>query len=205
MHGEGYFAPMQIAPALRHAFRFVSLSAVVFTIAFAVPSLFGEDIDPRDYIGEDISKYPPHLRQQIERAFLRETGERFTGSQYDPRSPNYAFKNKRDHGGYNSKIPDAPAGPVDHFQRAMLENAPRVRIDYSNETNAVTTIAEDFLIKEQRKREHAKREEDLKYKEKILEEKTLELELKKIERELEKIKNSSNTENEKQYETDDAK
>lgn len=56
MHGAGYFAPMQIAPALRHAFRFVSLLVVVYTMVFAVPSLFGEEIDPRDYIGEDIAK-----------------------------------------------------------------------------------------------------------------------------------------------------
>jgi hypothetical protein len=86
---------MEVASALlSNAFRFVRFSVVVFTIAFVVPPLSGEEIDPRDYIGEDISKYPPHLRQKIERAFLRQTGERFTGSQYDPRSPDYAFEKR---------------------------------------------------------------------------------------------------------------
>ena len=64
-------------------------------IILSILHLSGQDIDPRDYIGEDISRYPYHLRNKIERAFLSETGERFTGSQYDPRSPNYAFEKNR--------------------------------------------------------------------------------------------------------------
>ena len=67
----------------------------LITITFSVLRLSGQDIDPRDYIGEDISRYPYHLRNKIERAFLSETGERFTGSQYDPRSPNYAFERRK--------------------------------------------------------------------------------------------------------------
>jgi hypothetical protein len=67
----------------------------LITIIFSVLRLSGQDIDPRDYIGEDISRYPYHLRNKIERAFLSETGERFTGSQYDPRSPNYAFERRK--------------------------------------------------------------------------------------------------------------
>ena len=167
MHGAGYFSPMQIAPALRHALRFVSLSAVVFAIAFAVPSLLGEEIDPRDYIGEDISKYPPYLKQQIERAFLRETGERFTGSQYDPRSPNYAF----------DRSPQPRLQPIEtldfmdedfDLKEALIKGSPsyqsaREKFDYSkiNKKNSATSIYEDLIIKERKKLEHAEREKEL--------------------------------------------
>ena len=201
---------MQIAPALRHAFRFVSLLVVVYTMAFAVPSLFGEEIDPRDYIGEDISKYPPHLRKEIERAFLRETGERFTGSQYDPRSPKYAFERKRDKGDYNSGkyIPNATKKDIDYFEEA-IRNDPKLQssFDYSqlDESHPIKSIAGRLQLEEKRKRENPYLEKELKYKEKILEEKNLELELKKVERELEKIENNSNIKNEIQDEVDDAK
>jgi hypothetical protein len=54
------------------------------------------------------------------------------------------------------------------LEMRIRQNQPSIGIDYSklNETNAVTAIAEDFLIKEQKRLEDAKREEELKCKEK---------------------------------------
>lgn len=193
---------MQIAPALRHAFRFVRLSAVVFMIAFAAPSLTGEEIDPRDYIGEDISKYPPHLKQQIERAFLRETGERFTGSQYDPRSPSYKFKRKLNKS--HDLVIDQYYIPnnkdvnlsIDKFMEAQILSRPEASRGYNFEESEDKYHTLPAQIKKQRMEDAELRKEDLKYKEKILEQKTVELELKKIEQELEKFNNQSNAENE---------
>ncbi|MEN9468870.1 MAG: hypothetical protein RL630_603 [Verrucomicrobiota bacterium] len=175
---------MEVASALlSNAFRFVSISAVVFTIAFVVPPLLGEEIDPRDYIGEDISKYPPHLRQQIERAFLRETGERFTGSQHDPRSPDYSFKKRPTQTIYEDEESPAERYNVSKRIEASIRANPELQssFDYSqlDEKYPVKSIAGRIQLEEKRKKENPYLEEELNYKEKILEEKTLELELKK--------------------------
>jgi hypothetical protein len=48
-------------------------------------------LDPNDYIGVDISKMSSSQRAKIESAFRKHTGEGFTGSQYDPNSPKFAY------------------------------------------------------------------------------------------------------------------
>jgi hypothetical protein len=199
---------MKVASTLINTFRFVSLSAIIFTIAFMVQPLLGEEIDPRDYIGEDISKYPPHLRQQIESAFFRETGERFTGSQYDPRSPAYAFKKRPPQTIYEEEMSPEEKYGTSRFLESRIRSDPSSQssFDYSQlDEKDIKSIAGRIQLEEKRRRENPYLEEELKYKEKILKSKTLELELKKVEQELKKNDNKSNTEKELQYEVDDAK
>ena len=50
-----------------------------------------QPIDPNDYIGVDISKMSSSERAKIESAFRKHTGEGFTGSKYDPKSPTFAY------------------------------------------------------------------------------------------------------------------
>ena len=50
-----------------------------------------QPIDPNDYIGVDISKMSSSERAKIERAFRKHTGEGFSGSEYDPNSPKFAY------------------------------------------------------------------------------------------------------------------
>ena len=50
-----------------------------------------QPLDPNDYIGVDISKMSSSERAKIESAFRKHTGQGFTGSKYDPNSPNFAF------------------------------------------------------------------------------------------------------------------
>jgi len=50
-----------------------------------------QPIDPNDYIGVDISKMSSSERAKIESAFRKHTGQGFTGSKYDPKSPTFAY------------------------------------------------------------------------------------------------------------------
>lgn len=178
----------------------LTLPLILILTAVFVHSVSGQEIDPRDYIGEDISKYPPQLRNKIEQAFLRETGERFTGSQYDPRSPNYAF-HKNTAKRYRESVADLDRSrmpsldireEISKGSMALMRSRPELRssFDYTVlDDKDIKSIAGRIQLEEKRKKENPFAEEELKYKEKLLEEKRVELELKKVTAELEGYNN----------------
>lgn len=169
---------------------------LILTAVSGVHSVAGQEIDPRDYIGEDISKYPPQLRNKIEQAFLRETGERFTGSQYDPRCPNYAF-DKNTAKCYRESVADLDRSrmpsldireEISKGSMALMRSRPELRssFDYTVlDEKDIKSVAGRFQLEEKRKKENPYTEEELKYKEKLLDQKRVELELKKVTAELE--------------------
>lgn len=91
---------------------------------------------------------------------------------------------------------DAPAGRVDYFERAMMEQAPRARFDYSQleEDYPVTTIAEDFMIKERKRQEQRGLQEEINYRKSLIEDRASQLELKKAARDLDMYESQINRE-----------
>ena len=96
----------------------------------------------------------------------------------------------------NERDIDAPAGRVDYFERAMMEQAPRARFDYSQleEDYPVTTIAEDFMIKERKRQEQRGLQEEINYRKSLIEDRASQLELKKAARDLDMYESQINRE-----------
>lgn len=96
----------------------------------------------------------------------------------------------------NERDIDAPAGRVDYFERAMMEQAPRARFDYSQleEDYPVTTIAEDFMIKERKRQEQIGLQEEINYRKSLIEDRASQLELKKAARDLDMYESQINRE-----------
>lgn len=96
----------------------------------------------------------------------------------------------------NERDIDAPTGRVDYFERAMMEQAPRARFDYSQleEDYPVTTIAEDFMIKERKRQEQRGLQEEINYRKSLIEDRASQLELKKAARDLDMYESQINRE-----------
>ncbi len=96
----------------------------------------------------------------------------------------------------NERDIEAPAGRVDYFERAMMEQAPRARFDYSQleEDYPVTTIAEDFMIKERKRQEQIGLQEEINYRKSLIEDRASQLELKKAARDLDMYESQINRE-----------
>ena len=96
----------------------------------------------------------------------------------------------------NERDIEAPAGRVDYFERAMMEQAPRARFDYSKleEDYPVTTIAEDFMIKERKRQEQIGLQEEINYRKSLIEDRASQLELKKAARDLDMYESQINRE-----------
>lgn len=96
----------------------------------------------------------------------------------------------------NERDIDAPAGRVDYFERAMMEQAPKARFDYSQleEDYPVTTIAEDFMIKQMKRQEQRGLQEEINYRKSLIEDRASQLELKKAARDLDMYESQINRE-----------
>ena len=94
------------------------------------------------------------------------------------------------------QVSDSPIQGVDYLEREIMKRPGLSRFDYSQleEDYPVTTIAEDFMIKERKRQEQKGLQEEINYRKSLIEDRASQLELKKAARDLDMYESQINRE-----------
>ena len=94
------------------------------------------------------------------------------------------------------QVSDSPIQGVDYLEREIMKRPGLSRFDYSQleENYPVTTIAEDFMIKEQKRQEQRNLRDEIDYRKSLIEDRASQLELKKAARDLDMYESQINRE-----------
>jgi len=94
------------------------------------------------------------------------------------------------------QVSDSPIQGVDYLEREIMKRPGLSRFDYSQleEDYPVTTIAEDFMIKERKRQEQRGLQEEINYRKSLIEDRASQLELKKAARDLDMYESQINRE-----------
>ncbi len=94
------------------------------------------------------------------------------------------------------QVSDSPIQGVDYLEREIMKRPGLSRFDYSQleEDYPVTTIAEDFMIKERKRQEQRGLQEEINYRKSLIEDRASQLELTKAARDLDMYESQINRE-----------